>query len=318
MIFDHLGRELQEVKTHEWCQQHGILSGADYLRMWSAILFREPTKHLPFLFFWSEEQNSGKSTFHRALSLLFEDARGCVEIKKELTKDDFNDLLEGCVLAYLEEVDLSKNYAIYDQIKNLVDTERIKLRGIYKASRMVPNYCHWVYCANSLSYLPIPPTDTRIVAMHVQVPDKIVVWHDALKPALIQEAPAFLHTLMQIQLPKEGFSRLCLSTIETASKRQAIEDYDERFHSWYYELLELAINVRTIEKQAEDILDALRTISKDEAILSMNAGVFGKKLKQFEPRLLKDGFTFDYSESKGRTKATYTIRKSDIILNVVG
>lgn len=152
----------------------------------------------------------------------------------------------------------------------------------------------------------------------MQVPEKVVVWQDMLRPALIREAPAFLHTLMQIQLPKEGFSRLCLPTIETTSKRQAIQDYEERFRGWYYDLLELAINDCIIEKTAEEILEMLRPMSKDEAVLTMNAGVLGKQLKQFETKLIKDGFTFGYTDAKGRTKATFTIRKSEAILGIAG
>ena len=56
--------------------QCGVLTGADYLKCWIAALFQEPMEPLPYLFLYSQEQNTGKSILHEALSLLL--TRGVV------------------------------------------------------------------------------------------------------------------------------------------------------------------------------------------------------------------------------------------------
>ena len=120
MVIDHVGDGLTPY-LDEWCEIQGIKTGGEYLMWWAARLFQNPKGRLPFLFFFSPEQNSGKSSFHRTLLRLFANTNGWCELRKELLKDDFNDLLRGCALAYLEEIDLSKSPTAYELIKNLVD-----------------------------------------------------------------------------------------------------------------------------------------------------------------------------------------------------
>ena len=45
-----------------WCRQHGIATGYDYLMQWIATMFRRPSVQLPYLFLYSTEQNTGKSS----------------------------------------------------------------------------------------------------------------------------------------------------------------------------------------------------------------------------------------------------------------
>ena len=121
MILDHVGSGLTPY-LDDWCELNGITTGGQYLMWWAARLFQYPQGRLPYLFLFSPEQNSGKSSFHRTLLLLFANQNGWCELRKELLKDDFNDLLRGCsALAYLEEIDLSKSPMAYDLVKNLID-----------------------------------------------------------------------------------------------------------------------------------------------------------------------------------------------------
>ena len=46
---------------------------------------------------------------------------GWCELRKEITRDDFNDQMRGAVLCLLEEIDLSSNPGAYQLIKNLID-----------------------------------------------------------------------------------------------------------------------------------------------------------------------------------------------------
>src|SRR5262249_18187088 len=57
-ILRHCGRGLDDaIKAHPWCKQNGILHGGDYLKVWVASLFQRPLSPLPYLFFYSAEQN---------------------------------------------------------------------------------------------------------------------------------------------------------------------------------------------------------------------------------------------------------------------
>src|SRR5262249_2832014 len=63
-VYSHCGDELTAaVRADEWAQRHNIKTGVDYLRLWSAVVLRDPALRLPYLFFYGE-QNSGKSIFH--------------------------------------------------------------------------------------------------------------------------------------------------------------------------------------------------------------------------------------------------------------
>ena len=79
-IFDHLGSGLDiAVTCDRWCQQNGVVTGAGYLRLWVAKLLQHPTHSLPYLFFYSPEQNCGKSAggrCNRCVELLARTAGG--------------------------------------------------------------------------------------------------------------------------------------------------------------------------------------------------------------------------------------------------
>ena len=85
-VFNHCGLGLDEaVAEDQWCREHGILTGGDYLRWYVARMIRHPKEKLPYLFFVSEGeqgQETGKSTWARAVDLLF--ARGSVNAKLAL------------------------------------------------------------------------------------------------------------------------------------------------------------------------------------------------------------------------------------------
>jgi hypothetical protein len=70
-ILGHVGKGLDDaVAKHPWCQKHNILTGGNCLKHWVASVFQHPRRALPYLFLYSEDQDTGKSTFHEALELL--------------------------------------------------------------------------------------------------------------------------------------------------------------------------------------------------------------------------------------------------------
>jgi hypothetical protein len=222
MILDHVGIELTPVlQTNAWAQRHGITTGAHYLLLWVATLFREPFKRLPFLFLHGNE-NCGKSIFYESIALLM--TKGVVNAGKALTTtSDFNGELAGAVLCYIEEIDLSHHKVASPRIKDWTMAEYMAIRQMRMDAYQQPNTTHWVQVANYREFCPIFGGDTRITA--INVPDLLPeqeVEKETMKDFLRAEAPHFLATLLSVPLPPPA-GRLRIPVIETESKLEAIE-----------------------------------------------------------------------------------------------
>lgn len=216
-ILDHCGAGIDgDVSRHEWCQANGILTGADYLKYWVASLFQHPEKHLPYLFFYSIDENTGKSSFHESISLLF--TKGYIKANHALTsKNGFNGELSGAVLCAVEEEDLSKG-AVHNKIKDWVTGREIAIRAMQKQTVNQLNTTHWVQCANNPAYCPMFKGDTRITMIRVAPIEPVnMIPAGILHDRLIKEAPDFLAEIMNIDLPASG-DRLNLPVINTSEK----------------------------------------------------------------------------------------------------
>ncbi len=222
MIFQHVGKGLDEaVAADPWCKANGVNSGATYLLYWAASLFQQPFQKLPYLFFFGPE-DAGKGTFHNALGLLM--SKGHVEARNALLTQ-YNGELDGTILAYIEEVNLTgKNENAFARLKDFVTGDTIWINAKYANLYKSVSHLHWIQVSNFRSYCPIFPGDSRIVV--IEVPDRPVNaekygWDRVMKPALKAEAPDFLRTLFDIQLP-EGVGRLWLPVVSTQAKRDAV------------------------------------------------------------------------------------------------
>jgi hypothetical protein len=221
MIRRHVGASLDsEIKLDEWCITNGVKDGHDYLLLWCAFLFREPLKKLPYLFLHGP-QNSGKSSFHEALSLLFERKRGYVEANQALTSEGgFNGELINAVLAVIEEVDLGKEGSkAYNRAKNWITAPEISIHAKFCDPYLMPNTCHFIQVANDRSYCFIVRGDTRITVSYVP-PIEVEIEKDELFARIEKEAPDFLGHLFAMDLPQSG-RRLALPVITTQDKIDA-------------------------------------------------------------------------------------------------
>jgi hypothetical protein len=117
-ILNHLGKGLDEaVRNNDWCRANGIATGAAYLMHWIASLFQYPERHLPYLFFYSPEQETGKSTLYEALELVI--PNGCQRADHALTSlQGFNGELKSAVLCVVEETNLRAKKETYNRIKD--------------------------------------------------------------------------------------------------------------------------------------------------------------------------------------------------------
>jgi hypothetical protein len=222
MIFEHIGIELTPaLRDLPWAQQANIKTGADYLRAWVGCAFRDPFEPTPYLFLWGNE-NSGKSILHEALSLLL--TKGVVKADKALTNNnEFNGELAGAIICVVEEKDITLTPGAHSRIKEYVTARELSIRQMRRDVYTVPNTTHWIQVANKQCACPVIAGDTRITVIEVSdlLPDTEVP-KKTLLTKLEEEAPHFMYTLLNLQLPPL-VGRLRLPVVGTLSKARTEE-----------------------------------------------------------------------------------------------
>jgi len=225
MILHHCGQSLDSILTTQstWGIENGIYSGLLYLQCWLASCLQNPGEPTPYLFFYSSQQNTGKSIFHEALSLLF--TKGVVRADNSLiSAPGFNGELAGAIFCVVEETNLSRKSNASDRIKDWVTGKTIAIHCKGQTPYDLPNNTHWIQCANDPSYCPVLAGDTRISVLRVD-PLKEEIPKHILIERCEKEAPAFLYTLMHFDIP-EPIGRLRLPVIETDEKA-IVQEYHE-------------------------------------------------------------------------------------------
>lgn len=232
LIMNHCGRDLDEyIPDLPWCKDWGIIKGGDYLKAWVACMFKYPECKLPYLFMYGV-QNSGKSTFHEALAELLVDKKGVVRADRAMTSiNGYNGELMGAILAVIDEIDVANSGPdAYNRLKDWTTGTSLAIHAKHKTVIQVPNTLHFVQMGNSRDNLPVFQGDTRITAMCIDSPEEDIA-KDKLFDKLREEAPAFLRTLLDMEIP-EPTGRLRLPIIETRGKKELMEsnkDYFEVF-----------------------------------------------------------------------------------------
>jgi hypothetical protein len=221
-IFEHIGVELTPaLRNLPWTEKANIRTGADYLRAWVACAFRDPFEPTPYLFLYGN-QDCGKSILHEALSVLV--TKGVVKAAKALSAhNEFNKELNGAVICAVEEKDLSQAPEALARIKEWVTAKTLSIRQMRTDTFEVPNTTHWIQTANAQSHCPVFVGDTRITVIEVcdllkeqEVPKQIML------AKLKEEAPHFMYTLMNLQLPPV-IGRMRLPVVRTESKARTEE-----------------------------------------------------------------------------------------------
>ena len=218
-ILNHCGRGLNEaILENGWAKANGILTGADYLKCWVASVFQYPTEPLPYLFFYSQEQDTGKSIFHESLSMLI--TKGYQRADIALSEStDFNGELEGAIICVVEETDLAHNKKALNRIKDWVTSKQLNIRHMYRTPYHVTNTTHWVQCSNDHKACPIFPGDTRITMCHVSPLEPFeMIPKKRLMMQLEKEAQSFITAIMNLDLP-EPVDRLNIPVIHTEDKK---------------------------------------------------------------------------------------------------
>lgn len=224
-ILNHVGSGLtHSIEDDEWCKSVGILTGGDYLRVWVASLFQSPKKKLPYLFFYSEAQKTGKSTFHEMLGLLM--TKGYADASAALTSTSgFNAELLNAILCRIEETDLQQNKQAKNRIKNWITAKEMSYHEKGKTPYLVTNYTHYIQCGNVITECPVFDGDTRINICEVPLLESnSLIPQEELELLCRKEAPAFMATLMNLDIPISKDPRLNLPIIDTSIKEQAQQD----------------------------------------------------------------------------------------------
>jgi hypothetical protein len=221
-VFQHCFCDLDaELKKLPWAIEANIRTGAQYGLAWTACMFRDPFEQLPFLFFFGN-QNCGKSIFHEALSLLV--TGGVVSADRALTNNnEFNGELANAVLAFIEERNIAGSPHAYNRIKDWVTAKVIWIRKMRTDAYPQPNTLHFCMMANDQENCPVIPGDTRITV--IEVPDLLPeqeIPKSILQKRLEEEAPHFMHTLMNLELP-QAQGRLRLPVVNTYKKQRSEE-----------------------------------------------------------------------------------------------
>lgn len=213
LILSHIGSSLK-CEENQWCVENGVLTGLAYLQIWLAALVQYPLEPLPYLFLYGP-QDSGKSILHEAIELLF--IRGSCRADIAITSSSaFNAEIEGAVLCVIEEINLQTNKSAYERIKDWVTSKTITIHRKGQTPYTVPNVSHWIQCSNDPSFCPIFAGDTRICVLYVG-PIENQIPKQKLLASLQTEAPAFLSTILNIELP-DPIDRLRIPIIETDAK----------------------------------------------------------------------------------------------------
>jgi hypothetical protein len=246
-ILNHIGKSLNAgVESNAWCKANGILTGADYLKVWIASMIQYPLEPLPYLFLWGP-QDSGKSILHEAIALLF--TKGYVRADNALVSvAGFNAELRYAILCIIEETDLKRNKMAYAKIKDWVTSRQLPIHEKGQTPIAMPNSTHWIQCSNAMNACPIFPGDTRITMIHVPSLDPFeMIPKSKLIPLLEKEGPDFLGELLRLELPPP-VSRLNVEVISTQEKitlemanRTSLEEFvDERCHYVYGKMIKLS------------------------------------------------------------------------------
>lgn len=234
-VMNHCGKDLDEyIPGLPWTREWGIQNGGDYLKAWVACMFKYPECKLPYLFMYGV-QNSGKSTFHEAIAELLAGKKGVARADRAMTSPNgYNGELIGAILAVVDEIDVANSgLDAYNRLKDWTTGTSLAIHAKHKTVIQVPNTLHFVQMGNSRDNLPVFSGDTRITAMCVDVPDEDIP-KDLLFEKLRDEAPAFLRTLLDMDIP-EPKGRLRLPIIETRGKKELMESNKDMFETFLEE-----------------------------------------------------------------------------------
>ena len=296
-IFNHTFDSLTPyLKNLKWAKEAKIFIGGDYGRHWFARLLRDPFEPLPYLFLYGEE-NSGKSIIHEAAGKLM--TKGVVKADRALTtKGDFNGELANAILCVIEEQDVSKHPGALARIREWVTNKSLSIRRMHTDTYEQPSTLHFIQCSNWFGAYPCFPGETRAMVLHVprfkgdEIPKK------ELLEKLETEAPHFLRTLLDLELPP-ATDRLGLPIVDTIDK-QELANENAPINRFLAERCKLEEGARTIKMRLHNAYNAW---ALENGFEGLHINEFGKQLRAVSKN--KIHATGQKTDTDGKIKHTY-------------
>lgn len=98
--------------------------------------------------------------------------------RMEELEDKFNGYLEGCLLVYIDEVNIGKSKRadmIMANIKNQITEPYITIRNMRQTAYETPNYLNWIFSSNMTTAIDLDREDRRFnVGAYQKVPLRVV------------------------------------------------------------------------------------------------------------------------------------------------
>lgn len=282
-VYEHIGKGFNEdVASDEVCRDRGILSGAQYLKLWTKLLIEKPEQRTPYLFLTSRENNTGKTSLGASIRDLVDP--GVAEINEEALVDKFTGELEGKVLCLIEELDLrDRRNKAYSTLKRVLTSKTLTIRKMRTDAYNVPNFTHFIHTANDANFVPCESEDMRIVMIHVPRIDTFIE-SAAFEDGIKREAPSMLRKLMDMSLPVPA-GRFWLPVVQTSLKESVLAgDYDTEVSEAEEGLKDFAAKCLTKSSTSfvpiREVLTSYQQYCKAEKVPSVPDAGFLKTLRE--------------------------------------
>lgn len=172
--------------------------GLDYLQ----LMLMNPTQRLPILCLYSNENNTGKSTFGNfQLQLLGDNA---VKVGNNDLTSDFNETYAGKVLAFCEETLLERKKDS-ERIKDMSTAKYITVNPKGQRQFTIDFFCKFQFYSNNIRMIYVTEYDERYWVRKVP---KATKDDPHLEDKMTREIPAFIHFLQRRELVTKEESRM--------------------------------------------------------------------------------------------------------------
>ena len=173
----------------------------DYLEHWIAHLLRYPGTKMKVAPMIYGEKGSGKGRFADGVSAMIGDEY----VSKAGPKDvvaGWGHYYEGRLLAVFDEfvIGYKDRIEVSNKVKELITEDRVNSNLKWGSSRIIDNFCNFIFCANESSDIPIEPNERRYIAINTPPVSRIQDWHDI-------DAKAYFLRLSNVISKKAGYLR---------------------------------------------------------------------------------------------------------------
>jgi len=189
--------------------------GLDYIQ----LLLHQPTQALPVVCLYSQENNTGKSTFGKLLTALFGD--NVVQIGNADLQSDFNETYSDKLLAICEETLLERKRDV-ERIKALSTSETILVNPKGQKQFSIDFFCKFHFYSNNIRMIYVTRHDERFWI--IKVP-KAKTENPNLLAEMREQIPGFLQFLKTRELATRRESRMWFhpSLIKTDTFQEVVE-----------------------------------------------------------------------------------------------